>query len=73
MLKTKGAIAEIPVNIKNSFNLPFSFLARSVSTMPKIRNESPKAASIRKNGLSTSQKADITKYATIRTKVIIRE
>ena len=44
MEKTKGTMAEIPVNIKNSFNLLFSFLAMKVSIIPSIRNITPNNA-----------------------------
>jgi len=47
--KIKGAIAEIPVSIKNNFGLPFSFLAISVSAKPSIRNSN---ANIATNGKS---------------------
>jgi len=41
MEKIKGAMAEIPVSIKNSFNLPFSFLAIKVSIIPSIKKMKP--------------------------------
>lgn len=44
MEEMNGTIATTPVNIKNSFNFPFSFLARKIMIIPSIRNARPNIA-----------------------------
>ena len=69
----KGAIAEIPVNIKNTFNFPFCFLAINVSIMPSIRSISPNIAINGKNTLSIDEGNGIRKQVNKRMKTIIKE
>ena len=45
IVSIRGKNADIPVNIKNVFNLPFSFLEMNVRIIPSIRNRSPNTAS----------------------------
>jgi hypothetical protein len=69
----KGAIAEMPVIIKNNFNLPFSFLAMNVSAMPRIRNINPKIATNGKNVLLIGEGKGAAKYVNKRMKIISKE
>ena len=70
-MKTKGAIAQIPVSIKKILNLPFSFLAKIVKTIPSMRNVNPKNAINGKKVLSNEK--DIKNKTNKRMKTIIKE
>ena len=71
IVETKGATAEIPVDIRNSFNFPFSFLEINISIIPSIRNINPNIAINGKNALSIAE--EIEKQINKRMKVPIKE
>jgi len=73
IVKTKGATAEIPVDIRNSFNFPFSFLEINISIIPSIRNINPNIATNGKNALWIAEGKGIKKQINKRMKMLIKE
>ncbi len=51
MVPARGAMAEIPVSIKNSFSLPCSFLEMTMRMMPRMRNINPRIPATKKKVL----------------------